>query len=344
MSLEATSPLPGRYGNWTEPNSSLDQGGHNSGLTSATPLTRQPFLDSKSRSRSTSWSYTRRAPRTRRTLSKPSIHDPPEVATDDAGCCSIDNTGDLLGTLIINLPSKHEGGSMVFEYANQKPRTYRTCSQPQSFAFWYTGVSHRLSSVTSGYRCVLVLKFKGPRNQLPSGLISPADVLALRNALGRWLATSSESRKYPYFYWLLEQDYFSADGQYHLQEEDLGRAQLLRETYGEPPLPMEAFVGTFEEEVVPRKRVKNICRIKTLVDLDDHLVARDLPIREPDKQRILNPEDHCPGILPMWQDSLPYHLSCCKRCYGTDDQQWQQRGRVTVNYIPFPFSSISESH
>ncbi|KAL6360232.1 hypothetical protein LRP88_05935 [Fusarium phalaenopsidis] len=82
----------------------------------------------------------------------------------------------VFGTVMISLPSEHEGGAMVFEHGGQKPRRYRSCLNTQSFVFWYTGVSHRLAPVTSGYRWVLVLKLRddhGPQGHKRTGLIFP---------------------------------------------------------------------------------------------------------------------------------------------------------------------------
>ncbi|RSL56074.1 hypothetical protein CEP51_014459 [Fusarium floridanum] len=187
----------------------------------------------------------------------------------------------VFGTVMISLPSKHEGGIMTFEYCGQKPRRYKSHLKTQSFATWYTGVSHKLAPITSGYRWVLVLKLIDNRNALnhvPTGLMFPDEIQGVKRALERWLELGPESRLKKCLHYLLEKDYLSAKGKYRLRGQDLGRVQLLRAAYNE--LPIEVFVGSLEGKAVPRG--KDVYRIKTLVDLDDNMVAQDLPLDEKD--------------------------------------------------------------
>ncbi|RSL55050.1 hypothetical protein CEP53_007247 [Fusarium sp. AF-6] len=187
----------------------------------------------------------------------------------------------VFGTVMISLPSKHEGGVMTFEYCGQKPRRYKSHLKTQSFATWYTGVSHKLAPITSSYRWVLVLKLIDNRNALnhvPTGLMFPDEIQTVKRALERWLELGRESRLKKCLHYLLEKDYLSAKGKYRLRGQDLGRVQLLRAAYSE--LPIEVFVGSLEGKAVPRG--KDVYRIKTLVDLDDNMVAQDLPLDEKD--------------------------------------------------------------
>ncbi|UPK93333.1 hypothetical protein LCI18_004268 [Fusarium solani-melongenae] len=39
----------------------------------------------------------------------------------------IEKSKGMFGTCIVSLPSKHEGGDMLFEYGGQKPRRYKSC-------------------------------------------------------------------------------------------------------------------------------------------------------------------------------------------------------------------------
>lgn len=230
------------------------------------------------------------------------MHDFPQATTDDCGGCSIEKNKDVFGTVMVGLPSEHEGGDMVFEYGGLKPRRYKPCFKTESLAFWYTGVSHSLAPVTSGYRWVLVLKFRddnGPQGHTPTGLIFPDELRKVKRAVERWLTTSRESGKTPCLHVLLDEDYLSANGRYCLRGEDLGRAQLLRAACSE--LPIEVFVGSLEGKARPRG--KDVYRIKTLVDLDDHMVARDLTL---DEEHILDP-DSFSEVRGMWV-GLPSHI------------------------------------
>ncbi|EEU44646.1 uncharacterized protein NECHADRAFT_84627 [Fusarium vanettenii 77-13-4] len=221
----------------------------------------------------------------------------------------IEENKGVFATVMISLPSEHEGGDMVFEHGGQKPKRYKSCLETQSFAFWYTGVSHRLTPITSGYRWVLVLKLfdsDGPQRHRPTGLIFPVEVQSVKRAVERWLTTSRESGKHPCLHLLLDWDYLSANGQYCLPGHDFGRTQLLRAACSE--LPIEVFVGSLEGNARPRG--KDIYRIKTLVDLDDHMVARELTLDEKHildqrrlkevkgKKRDYERERQCDGKIP----------------------------------------------
>ncbi|KAJ4328039.1 hypothetical protein N0V84_001569 [Fusarium piperis] len=194
-----------------------------------------------------------------------------------------DNMKSVIGTIIVSLPSKHEGGHMVFEHGG--PQDYL---RPKK------------------------LVLRSDRGLLPTGLIIPAEVQEVKQALERWLSASPESRKDRYLYWSLDEDYLSA-GQYHIQGRDFGRVQLLRAAYSE--LPIEVFVGTLEAP--SRKRVKDTYRIKTLVDVDDHTVARDLPLETFDEERALDPKRISILGLPEIVQVVPHDaLASFLKCDG----------------------------
>ncbi|KAK0716561.1 hypothetical protein B0T21DRAFT_425871 [Apiosordaria backusii] len=57
----------------------------------------------------------------------------------------------MFGTLVIALPSPHQGGDVVVKHCGQT-MTFKTSEHPQSFVCWYSDVSHEVLPVTSGYR------------------------------------------------------------------------------------------------------------------------------------------------------------------------------------------------
>ncbi|KAI9040281.1 uncharacterized protein KD926_008371 [Aspergillus affinis] len=64
----------------------------------------------------------------------------------------------MFGTLVISLPSKHEGGNVI---ASHRDKKLEFATAPKSefgytWAAWYADVSHEVKPVTSGYRIVLV--------------------------------------------------------------------------------------------------------------------------------------------------------------------------------------------
>ncbi|CAP73318.1 uncharacterized protein PODANS_2_7100 [Podospora anserina S mat+] len=60
----------------------------------------------------------------------------------------------MFGTLIISLPSAHQGGDIVLKYQSQTT-IYKTSEHKQSWACWYSDVSHEVLPIHSGYHIVL---------------------------------------------------------------------------------------------------------------------------------------------------------------------------------------------
>ncbi|THC96695.1 hypothetical protein EYZ11_003850 [Aspergillus tanneri] len=64
----------------------------------------------------------------------------------------------MFGTLVISLPSKHEGGDVIASHKDER-LTFETAPNSEfgfSWAAWYADVTHEVKPVTSGYRIVLV--------------------------------------------------------------------------------------------------------------------------------------------------------------------------------------------
>lgn len=69
-----------------------------------------------------------------------------------------DNTDGMFGTLVVCLPSKHEGGDVVASHGGQQ-QIFKTSPSSEfgfSFAAWYADITHEVKKVTSGYRIVLI--------------------------------------------------------------------------------------------------------------------------------------------------------------------------------------------
>ncbi|KAN0067271.1 hypothetical protein V8E54_014726 [Elaphomyces granulatus] len=63
----------------------------------------------------------------------------------------------MFGTLVVSLPSKHEGGDVVASHRGES-RTFSSSSASEfdySYAAWYSDITHEVKPVTSGYRIVL---------------------------------------------------------------------------------------------------------------------------------------------------------------------------------------------
>jgi hypothetical protein len=65
-----------------------------------------------------------------------------------------EKTDQMVGTLVVTLPSSFRGGAMVIEHQGEKV-TFRTSRQPLSFLAFYADCHHEVRPVTDGYRIVL---------------------------------------------------------------------------------------------------------------------------------------------------------------------------------------------
>ncbi|KAI4233530.1 MAG: hypothetical protein LQ349_004358 [Xanthoria aureola] len=89
----------------------------------------------------------------------------------------------MFATLVIMLPSAHEGGEVVVRLGKER----RTLSNPESnefnyaFLAWYADVNHSIQPVTSGYRLVLTYNLIHHSGDL--GKARPPSVLEDRNSL-----------------------------------------------------------------------------------------------------------------------------------------------------------------
>ena len=99
----------------------------------------------------------------------------------------------MFATLVIMLPSEHEGGEVVLQLGNER----RTLSNPESkefsyaFLAWYADVNHSVQPVTSGYRLALTYNLIHHNDNLDE--IRPSTVLenhkpAIDTALEAWKA------------------------------------------------------------------------------------------------------------------------------------------------------------
>lgn len=96
----------------------------------------------------------------------------------------------MFGTMVISLPSAHEGGDVVVKHGGQK-LTFKTSSVGvglSSVLAWYSDVQHQVLPVTSGYRWVLTYNLALPSEYIrPSAGLLRGDLRPLRHALRKWL-------------------------------------------------------------------------------------------------------------------------------------------------------------
>ncbi|KAK1760379.1 hypothetical protein QBC47DRAFT_366986 [Echria macrotheca] len=126
----------------------------------------------------------------------------------------------MFGTLVVYLPSTHEGGDLVLKHGGVT-KVFRALGTQPSMACWYSDVSHEVLPVTSGIRWVLTynLAISQPPNQ-PSPILSTgpsaagmsvAGLDSLRTALGAWVALPDGHDKPDYLFSLLDHTYTEAN-------------------------------------------------------------------------------------------------------------------------------------
>ncbi|KAK4150553.1 hypothetical protein C8A00DRAFT_36858 [Chaetomidium leptoderma] len=165
----------------------------------------------------------------------------------------------MFGTLVICLPSPHEGGDVVLRHRGQT-KTYKTSTAQPFILCWYSDVHHEVLPVTSGYRWVLTYNLAiSPDLERPSAALLRTEAQKLRHALRRWLEHRDLEIQGSHLYYLLDHEYTEASIAFRaLKTTDLARVQYLKDLSTE--LEFDVFLGLLEKEekgdveYIPRKR------------------------------------------------------------------------------------------
>ncbi|PIB02520.1 hypothetical protein CB0940_00316 [Cercospora beticola] len=98
----------------------------------------------------------------------------------------------MFGTLVICLPSAHEGGDLVLTHRGSTKRFSTSREQP-CYACWYSDVQHEVQEVTSGYRIVLTYNLVQTENPVRnlSALGMERDYSELKRPLKSWSASET---------------------------------------------------------------------------------------------------------------------------------------------------------
>ena len=113
----------------------------------------------------------------------------------------------MFATLVINLPSEHEGGELIISHGGQS-QSYSFADgdtfQPRFVAF-YADCYHEVKPITSGYRICLIYNLAiANRKQQPLLAQQFKVVEEVGNAIQAW---AQENRENPTLTYLLEHDY-----------------------------------------------------------------------------------------------------------------------------------------
>jgi hypothetical protein len=99
----------------------------------------------------------------------------------------------MFGTLVVCLPSKHEGGDVIASHKGEhlKFSTAKTSEFGFSYAAWYSDVRHEVKPVTSGYRLVITYNLI---HRPSAALLEGRDSISARllSLLEPWAALSSK--------------------------------------------------------------------------------------------------------------------------------------------------------
>lgn len=131
----------------------------------------------------------------------------------------------MIGTLVISLPSKHEGGEVYLSHSNRR-HAFAT-SDFSSFDLtalaWYSDVTHEIKPLSSGYRLVITYNLLQHGGSHPSAGIFVEQQAQLQVLLQKW--TSSFQSKTRVIYRL---DYKYSQSSLSIQNMKGRDAQLIR--------------------------------------------------------------------------------------------------------------------
>jgi len=160
-----------------------------------------------------------------------------------------ERTPGMFGTLIICLPSPHTGGEVVVKHGGEC-KTLRTSDASQSFACWYSDVTHEVLPVQSGYRCVLTYNLATtPGQTRPAASALDMELEPLRGTMKYWLRDLAKTNSIhvpSHLYHALDYEYTEASMSLEaLKAEDFARVQALRDLADE--LHFEIFLALLEK-------------------------------------------------------------------------------------------------
>lgn len=94
----------------------------------------------------------------------------------------------MIGTLVISLPSKHEGGEVHLSHSNRR-HAFATCnfsSFDLTALAWYSDVTHEIKPLSSGYRLVITYNLLQQRGSPPSAGLFIEQQAQLQALLQKW--------------------------------------------------------------------------------------------------------------------------------------------------------------
>lgn len=97
----------------------------------------------------------------------------------------------MIGTLVISLPSKHEGGDVHLSHSNRRHAfaTSNSSSFDLTALAWYSDVTHEIKPISSGYRLVITYNLLQQSGSPPSAGLFIEQQVQLQALLQKWAST-----------------------------------------------------------------------------------------------------------------------------------------------------------
>lgn len=103
----------------------------------------------------------------------------------------------MIGTLVISLPSKHEGGEVQLAHSNRR-HAFATSDYSEfnlTALAWYSDVTHEIKPLTSGFRLVITYNLIQQSGSAPSAGLFIEQQTKLRQLLQNWTSAMPSKTK-----------------------------------------------------------------------------------------------------------------------------------------------------
>lgn len=106
----------------------------------------------------------------------------------------------MIGTLVISLPSKHDGGEVHLSHSNRRHvfATSNFSSFDLTALAWYSDVTHEIKPLSSGYRLVITYNLLQQRGSPPSAGMFIEQQAQLQTLLQKWASALQSKTKVIY--------------------------------------------------------------------------------------------------------------------------------------------------
>ncbi|CAH0392542.1 unnamed protein product [Bemisia tabaci] len=187
----------------------------------------------------------------------------------------------MFGTLVICLPSPHEGGKVILTHGDDKYEfeTAKSSNMSISYAAWYADITHEVTPVTSGYRLMLTYNLSRQSGfEVPSYELICGRMQALSKLLKEYESRleGGDNTLPPLLVHRFKHKYTEANFQLEsLKPQDLAQVQTL--TQLSTKLGFDIYLATLELKIEFDKEnpgyYERKHRFKKIINMDSKLIA-----------------------------------------------------------------------